>query len=259
MTAALPHDRGQGLVDTYLDEMFELLAGTGAEGRRLLAETEDHLTEAVAEGRARGLDAETAERDAITRFGAPAVVVRRLPVTRTVVRVDLRPLLVGAWALAGAFLTWYGLSGALTWLLSWPWTRLLIATDRFGSSAMCEPSPIWREMGGCLAAYQQEVALVPYADNDFPYLIAGGAGLFLLLALLFARRLGGLGTPPWTPPRRATGLVFAILFGLGGLAMIIEGVHGITLDVQYYVLGEITAGLLAAGLGVAALRHARRS
>ncbi|MEV7629940.1 permease prefix domain 1-containing protein [Actinoplanes sp. NPDC089786] len=141
MTAALPHDRGQGLVDTYLDEMFELLAGTGAEGRRLLAETEDHLTEAVAEGRARGLDAEAAERDAINRFGAPAVVVRRLPTTRIVVRLDLRPLLVGAWAFTGTFLTWYGLSGALTWLLSWPWTRLLIATDRFGSTICAIPRP----------------------------------------------------------------------------------------------------------------------
>jgi len=38
-----------GPVDRYLDEMFTLLAGTGANGRRLLIEAEEHLVEAAAE------------------------------------------------------------------------------------------------------------------------------------------------------------------------------------------------------------------
>ncbi|MEU8236329.1 hypothetical protein AB0C12_42625 [Actinoplanes sp. NPDC048967] len=84
MTAAAP--RGEGPVDRYLDDMFDLLAGTGADGRRLLIEP-------AAEGRARGLDAETAEREAVVRFGAAATVARRVP------------------AGTGIILTWYGLSG----------------------------------------------------------------------------------------------------------------------------------------------------
>ncbi len=78
MTAAARPDDGP--IDRYLDEMFDRLAGTGADGRRLLTEAEEHLTEAAAEGRARGLDAEAAEQEAVGRFGAAATIARRVPV-----------------------------------------------------------------------------------------------------------------------------------------------------------------------------------
>jgi hypothetical protein len=244
---------GEGPVDQYLDEMFDLLAGTGPDGRRLLLEAEEHLTEAAAEARARGLDAEAAERDAVDRFGAAATIARRVPARAGTVRISLRRLAVAAWALTGTTLAWYGLSGALTWLLSWPWTRLLIATDRFGGHPMCErpwipPGPV-----DCVRVHQQEWSVLPWTDNDFPYLYTAGLGVALVVALAVLRRTTALGAPSWTPSRTTVGLALAIPFGLGGLAMVIEGIHGISLDVQYYVLAHIVAGLLASAVGAVAL------
>src|ERR1022692_118220 len=61
-------------VERYLDEMFNRLAGTGAPGRRVLAETEDHLRAAVAAGLAKGLAERQAEHEAVVRFGSAARV-----------------------------------------------------------------------------------------------------------------------------------------------------------------------------------------
>ncbi|MFC7531719.1 hypothetical protein [Actinoplanes sp. GCM10030250] len=257
MTAAAGN--GEGPVDQYLDEMFDLLAGTGGNGRRLLIETEEHLTEAAAEGRARGLDAEVAEREAVSRFGAAATIVRRVPASAGTLRVSPRRLLTGGWAFSATAISWYGLSGAATWMLSWPWTRLLIATDRFGGQPMCEgawmpPLPI-----DCVHAYQQETSLLPGVDNGFPYQLTAGIGVALIAALLILRRTTALGAPSWTPSRRAIGLAFGIPFGLGGVALLIEAVDGIFKDVQYYVLADLVAGLFACVIGAVALWRGLRS
>jgi hypothetical protein len=254
VTAAAGNDPGP--VDDYLDEMFTLLAGTGANGRRLLIEAEEHLTEAAAEGRARGLDAEAAEREAVARFGAAAVVARRVPKAFGTVRVSLRRLAIGLWALTGAALAWFGLSGALTWLASWPWTRLLIATDRFGGHPMCERPWVPEVPIDCLRYNQLEVSLLPGTDNDFPYMVTGGIGVLLVVALLILRRTTALGAPQWTPSRTAVGWVFAILFGLTGAVLVIEAIDGMGKDVQYYVLASGVAGLFALLIGAVAMGRA---
>ena len=257
MTDAAGRDGGP--VDRYLDDMFNLLAGTGASGRRLLIEAEEHLTEAAAEGRARGLDPEAAERAAVDRFGAAAAVARRVPAPFGTVRVSLSKLTTAAWALTGTALAWYGLSGAVAWLLSWPWTRLLIATDRFGAYPMCERPRIPAVLIDCVRYNQQDLSLLPGTGNDFPYLVIGGLGMVLVVALLILRRATSLGAPSWTPSRAATGRTFAVLFGLTGVALVIEAIDGLFKDVQYYVLSDVVAGLLAFVIGVAAIVRARRS
>ncbi|GAA2488130.1 permease prefix domain 1-containing protein [Winogradskya humida] len=243
-----------GPVERYLDEMFDLLSGTGADGRRLLIEAEEHLAEAVAEGRARGLDDEAAERQAVDRFGAANTIARRVPGSSGTVRLSLRRLTIGVWALTGTALAWYGLSGALTWLLSWPWTRLLIATDRFGGHPMC--SPPWIPPGevDCVRLYQQN----DFPTSYLPHLFIGGIGVVLVIALLILRRSTALGAPLWTPKRSVVGLVFAVPFGLAGVALVLEGIQGITLDVQYYTLGDLVGGLLAIAVSAVALRRAFR-
>jgi len=243
VTAAAGGDGGP--VDHYLDEMFNLLAGTGASGRRLLIEAEEHLTEAAAEGRARGLAADAAEREAVDRFGAAATVARRVPTDLGTLRVSLRRLAVWAWALTGTALAWYGLSGALTWLLSGPWARLLIATDRFGAHPMCVPPWVPEVPIDCVQYYRLDVSLLPGSGNDFPYLLTGGVGVALVIALLIARRTTALGAPSWTPSRTAAGWAFAIPFGAVGTDLVIEAVDGIFKEVQYYVLACFVAGLLA--------------
>jgi len=65
-------------IERYLDELFGRLAGTGAAGRRVLAEAEDHLRAAADDAVARGLQADQAEHEAVTRFGPAALVARKL-------------------------------------------------------------------------------------------------------------------------------------------------------------------------------------
>jgi hypothetical protein len=85
-----------GPVDTYLDGMFDRLAGTGAAGRRMLTEAEDHLRAATADACERGLDPAAAEREAVTRFGPPEVTqpaggstAGPIAITATVVGIGL--------------------------------------------------------------------------------------------------------------------------------------------------------------------------
>jgi hypothetical protein len=249
---------GAGPVDHYLDEMFDLLAGSGADGRRMLIEAEEHLAEATAEGRARGLDAEAAEQAAVDRFGTAAAVARRVPSGDGAVRLSLRRWAVGAWAFVGAGLAWYGGSGVLTWLLSWPWTRLLIATDWFGKYPICEPP--WLPVPlDCVTVYQQEVSVLPGVDNDFPYRFTAGAGVVLVAGLLILRRTTALGAPSWTPPRRVVSWVFAAPFGITGVDLLVEAVDGIFKDVQYYVLACFVAGLSATVIGAVALGRGFRA
>lgn len=61
----------RGPIETYLDKLVVELQGPGHEIRGILAEVEDHLTEAAAAGVAEGLDAQEAERRAVARFGSP--------------------------------------------------------------------------------------------------------------------------------------------------------------------------------------------
>lgn len=88
---------GSGPVDRWLDEAFDQMAGTGAAGRRTLAEAEDHLLHAVADSLAQGLPQEEAELEAVRRFGSPAMIaasVQRWPLS------DLR----GIWLPSGRLL-----------------------------------------------------------------------------------------------------------------------------------------------------------
>lgn len=86
-------------IERYLDELFDRLAGQGAAGRRALAEAEDHLTAAAADAVERGLPAERAEHEAVTRFGSPAMVARKLRSATGAGRLN-RAMSAG-WLLAG--------------------------------------------------------------------------------------------------------------------------------------------------------------
>ncbi|MEE6312091.1 permease prefix domain 1-containing protein [Plantactinospora veratri] len=88
-----------GVVDRHLDEMFDQLAGTGAAGRRVLAEVADHLRDAVADEMARGVPAEQAERNAVTRFGSPDHIAG--PLRRARRGLAVASVVSDAWLLAG--------------------------------------------------------------------------------------------------------------------------------------------------------------
>lgn len=64
--------------ERYLDELFDQLAGAGAAGRRALMEAEYHLRATAADAMTRGLTEDQAEHEAVSQFGPPALVARKL-------------------------------------------------------------------------------------------------------------------------------------------------------------------------------------
>jgi hypothetical protein len=103
-----------GPVECWLDRIFDGLTGTGAGGRRALAEIEDHLREAVADGIGRGLRQADAEHEAVARFGSADRVARGV---RAAHRSLVRPALTGTWLLGGAATLTLGIATVLTGLL----------------------------------------------------------------------------------------------------------------------------------------------
>jgi hypothetical protein len=83
-------------IEPYLDELFDQLAGTGSAGRRILMEAEYHLRAVAADAMTRGLPEDQAEQEAVSRFGPPALVARKL---RSAGR--LNRAVSTAWLLAG--------------------------------------------------------------------------------------------------------------------------------------------------------------
>jgi hypothetical protein len=63
------------LVEEYLDELYTKLRGSPRQGRRLLAEAEDHLRQGVDEGLAGGLSLAEAQQHAVSSFGSVRAVV----------------------------------------------------------------------------------------------------------------------------------------------------------------------------------------
>ncbi|RKF23653.1 permease prefix domain 1-containing protein [Micromonospora globbae] len=257
MTAAMP---GEGRVDQYLDELFDRLAGTGAAGRRMLAEAESHLLAATEDGLSQGLDAEAAEREAVERFGAVSGIARQVPATAGSVRASMRRFFVGAWATAGVVMTWYGLSGVVTWMLGWPWVRLLIATDRFGTQPnMCDRPWVPSDPAlDCVRHYHDQLYLIPVGADEVPrplFAILAASGALLLLALMVVRRTTSLGTPAWTPAPTPSGLAVATSFGLTAAVLLLYAVTGGITSAQDWAPSYLTTGLLASVIAIVAARR----
>ena len=73
-----PHDPADA-IDSYLDELLLALRGSPRQARRLLAEVESHLREAVEVRVEAGLSTAEATEEALRDFGPPRVVARGLP------------------------------------------------------------------------------------------------------------------------------------------------------------------------------------
>ena len=252
---------GDGPVERYLDEMFDRLAGTGPAGRRLLAEAESHLFAAAEEGRARGLDAEAAEREAVGRFGTVPAVVRDVAVATRDVAGALRRLVTGTWIAAGIVMIWWGGHGVSAWLLGWPWTKLLIATDRFGTQpGMCaRPWVPSNPAADCFTQYRGNLHTVIEGGDRDAYPFVAVAGVLLLATWLLLRRTTALGTKAWTPTRLALGLGLALPFGLAALVLLAYGAAGLYWHAQDWTLSYLTAGLFATAISAASIRHVRRT
>jgi hypothetical protein len=191
-----------GVVERWLDAVFDGLTGTGSGGRRALAEIEDHLRESVTDGIGRGLERTEAERDAVTRIGPPERVARGIRATH---RNLARPVLTGTWLLAGASMLALGVSTMLTAALQ---VTIDGHLDRNVCTVIRSPTsaPVPCGAGGAWHLGAEGLALV-------------GIGLVVLGTLGILRRFTKMRAVSWLPRRRALA-VTAVLFALVSLYLL---------------------------------------
>ena len=226
-----------GDVDIYLGRVFDLLAGTGARGRRALVEIEDHLRCAVDDARAAGLSSADAERVAIERFGPPEQTTAALRATlvepwgRVVAR-----LIGGAWLLGAIGLVTIGVSGVFAAGARTVWGNNAVAFDPPAvtySPARCAylleyyPQPD----GNCRAA-----SIAHHAAETVTYRFAAGLlgvlafGVWWLARKRRLRVLRAFAPITATPPPIVLATIGAVGFGIVALVLVGQGVDAFAID-----------------------------
>ena len=257
------------LVEEYLDQLYTKLRGSPRQGRRLLAEAEDHLRQGVDEGLAGGLTLREAQQHAVSSFGSVRAVVRahdtrlrRLP--GTAVLADLG---MSGWKLGSIGLLAVGASGLVVAAMNVIFGRSFVAAVTPGirlPAASCRYwLHTWPGAHSCAQAYMLESS----SDAVSLRVGAGLLGLLLLGGYYLARRRG------WSTgvlPDGFTPTIAVSLYGVAGLGLAwlaamngggLVAVRGIT-GPGWYLSGAIVALAMAAGYGWqlqrTLLRHARR-
>jgi hypothetical protein len=231
-------------VETFLDDLFDRLAGTGHNGRRALAEAEDHLRQATASGVAAGLDPTAAEQAAITRFGTPASLAAGIRAVHSGPSRWLRPAFVGLWLAGGIGLIAVGLSGGVAELLGRWRGPSFVAGDAPGvtytGQRCAEYLALFPGAGTCTDA----AALDHWGEVVQSRVAAGILGVLALFALWLARRSTRLGGPAWTPPAAAVAIPLAVAFALAGVGLGGIGAMELAFGTNSMVGANLAAGLV---------------
>jgi hypothetical protein len=207
-------------VEDYLDQLYTELRWSAAAGRRMLREAEEHLRDAIAEERARGLSDEHAAARALDRFGSARQVAR----SRTLRPRRARPLDLwidlarAAWLLTGTGLLAIGLSGVVAAGMNAAFGRDFVGGTPAGTT--------WNA-GDCrhLLAVQpaardcaRAAVLENSADAVSLRMLAGGVGLLLFLAYLLANRRR-VTSGNRVLPAAFVPAVASVVFGAAGIAL----------------------------------------
>jgi hypothetical protein len=218
-------------VEEYLDRLLIELRGSARDVRRILAETEEHLRDATAEGVAEGLSEEEAQRRAVDRFGPPRVVASRFgrppvwPAVTALARAGVPLAVVGLIAI--------GVSGVVSEVLGRLFGPAFVAGDlpdvRY-TAARCADFQEYFPGKSCLdaAAWHHWGEVVEYRAAT------GVLGLLLLVGWLLYRRRRRLDTRLTLPAGLMAGAA-AALYGLAAAALLLVGLDSA-------VAGGMTSG-----------------
>ncbi len=250
-------------IEAYLDRLLVELSGRARNVRRILAEVDDHLHDAVDEGVADGLSIDDARQRALARFGSPVTVARRFTsgAGRVVPVPVLSQLLLAFALLAGIGLAGIGASGALAGVMGTAFGRDFVAGDVSGvtyTPARCadyfEYHP---EARSCEAA-----ATAHHYDETVEYRLAAGvlglvvlAGLFVVRRSRVVGRLVPLGDGVGLLPDGFVATVGAAVFGcaagallVSGLAQLPGGGGGAGADLSGGIVAAVIAVVFAGGV-----------
>jgi len=161
-------------IDSYLDDLFDRLGGTGRAGRRLLLESEDHLRTAASEAMARGSTREEAESLAVESFGSVHEIVK-----------DLRPPITAArLAMTAISAVWVSI-GALAMVAGVSYLTFFAGTHgvffRRSAHAICGPESTTAAPMSVCGSHN----VMPLAIG---LVLLTSGGLALLLRVAFTRR-----------------------------------------------------------------------
>ena len=201
------HERPDDLVEAYLDQLYARLRGSPRQGRRLLAEAEDHLRQGVEEGLAGGLSLREAQEHAISSFGSVRAVVRahdtrlrRLPSTAV-----LADLVMSGWKLSSVGLLAVGASGLVAAAMNAIFGRPFVGAAVRGSTLPAASCRYWLSNWPGAHSCAQAYLLESSSDAVSLRVAAGLLGLLLLGGYYLARRRGwstGVLPDGFTPPSR---------------------------------------------------------
>jgi hypothetical protein len=254
------------LVENYLDQLYVGLRGSPRQGRRILAEAEDHLREGVADGVAAGLTEREAQEQAISSFGSVRAVVRahdrRL---RTVPGLAvLADVAMSGWRLGSIGLLAVGASGLVAAVMNQAFGRSFVGSASGAALplAACRHwLSNWPGAHSCAQAYLLESS----SDAVSLRVFTGLTGLILLGGYCLARRSG------WSRgvlPDAFVPTIGMSLFGAAGLGLLalslshVSVLGPLTTGPGSYLSGAVVALAMAAVFAVQVqrtlLRHARR-
>ena len=249
------------LLERYLDRLFDRLSGTGAAGRRILTETEAHLTERVDDLIAQGLAPDAAAQAAISQFGAPEAVANAMVTKQDPGRLVFRQVIASVWVFAATILITAGVSGALCWLIGCMLGPAIMAPE---GAAMIQSAQVCADLMAahplahdCMDAIMQH----NFDGMVFSSLAAGLAGC-ALLALYFAAAADARAARYTTlPPKNYMFVAGVTAFGFSSAVWIMDGFDDYARSVSWDWMHDFARGgaalLTAIFFIVAAYRHMR--
>ena len=222
---------GPDPVDDYLDQLLLELRGRAGNVRRVLAEVEHHLRDAVDEELAGGLEPREARRRAVERFGAPRALARqfssaprRLLPTPVLIQLVLVAALVGGIGLAAM-----GASGVVAQGMGMTFGKRFVAGDPPGVTYTPQRCADFMEYYPA-AASCQDAAVAHHFDEDVQYRLAAG-----VLGLLVLGGYGALGRRRRRSmtvgllPEGFVATVGGSLFGVAGAVLLLQGLNQLVL------------------------------
>lgn len=230
-------------VDDYLDALDPLLPGSPRERRRILSEVEDHLSLAIDAHEATGADREAALASAIAAFGSPRTVAQSFanPPGRFATGVGVAFQFVPVAAIG---LLAIAFSGLLALAASGPFGQEFISGNSGQvrtEMAHCARLVSEGRVDGCISTELTN----RFESTVLLRLIAGAAGVAILLAWVVARFLVRNRNRPATSPR----LVPAVATALFGVIVFASAASGLSrLMAERDVYGAGSSLTLAAAL-----------
>jgi hypothetical protein len=216
-------DEPRELIERYLDELYASLRGPARHARRVLAETEAHLLDAVDARVAAGALPADAERAALADFGPVADFARACDRVnaRDRARAVLSDLRVPALFLLGLALFAVGLSGAVDRVLTSAFGAQFVFGDPPGTSYSASACQHWMSLhpqaANCAQAYLAEAR----DDGLFQRFVVGVLGLAILVALFWWSRVRAR---TLELPSLVVSAVSAGAFGTAGVVLTAFGV-----------------------------------